>query len=192
MRVKSAMLILALLSVIVTIACSSGPSEKEVKATLEGVLAVLDILPDGLNEGVAAGFQDSDVVEFTFNNEDFTIVQDARLDLNRDSGQLNMEMVWILEDYEDPQSGHALNGTIALSSSGNILEQSTSDEELELAFDLNFSGGAVRSVAFIINQDDMASETIPNLMVNGQPYTFAENISLSTLVSKGFSALRIR
>ena len=100
-----------LLLILVVSACSSGPSDKDVEDAFQVITQILDILPNGFHEGIAVGLQDSDVVEFTFNNEDFTIVQDGRLDLNREQGNLDIVMLWTLDDYLEPQSGMVVNGT---------------------------------------------------------------------------------
>ena len=154
-------------------------------------MQILDILPNGFHEGIAAGLQDSDMVEFTFNNEDFTIVQDGRLDLNREQGHLDIEMLWTLDDYEEAQSGLVVNGTIELQGSGNIFDKSANDEDLALEFDLNFSEGAVNSVAFLLNEEAISAQTIPTIRVNGEPYQF-ENRSIVAMLNKGFSAVRIQ
>ncbi|MDJ0809389.1 MAG: hypothetical protein QNJ01_04765 [Desulfobacterales bacterium] len=190
MKIKSLCLCLSLLVILFATACSQGPTDEDVEATLDVITQILDTLPNGLHEGIAAGLQDSNVVEFNFNNEDFTIVQDGRLDLNREDGLLDMEMLWTLEDFVEPGSGHTVNGTIELTASGNIFEKSDLPENMALELDLNFSEGVVSTVAFVLDEEAMAAESIPTITVNGEPYQFKDQ-SIAAMLNKGITGLSI-
>ncbi len=190
MKTKRFCLCLSLFVILFSSACSRGPSDADVETTLDVITQILDTLPNGLHEGIAAGLQDSNVVEFNFNNEDFSIVQDGRLDLNREDGHLDMEMLWTLEDYVEPGSGHTVNGTIGLTASGSIFEKSDLPDNMALEFDLNFSEGVVTTVAFVLDEEAMATETIPTIEVNGEPYQFKDR-SIAAMLNKGISGLSI-
>ncbi len=191
MKPKSLCLCFALLSILIISACSRGPSDEDVGAAFDVVNQILDNLPNGLNAGIVAGLQDSDLVEFTFNNDDYSIVQDGRLDLIREQGHLDMEFLWTLSDYVEPRSGQGVNGTIKITGSGNIYDQETITEDMGMELDLNFNTGAVTSMAFILDNEVMSSQTIPPIKVNGEPYQI-QDPSFAAMLKQGLSVMRIQ
>ncbi len=189
MLLKSVRIICALFLFGNIVSCGGGVSEKDVERIIVSAFEATQTLPLSLDQWIIDEFQYQSVVENIKNNDDYTLTQESRFGLDKDNGDISMEVVWKMDGYQEPTSGSEFTGAIAVYFSGNVHDQKDVEDEIEISFDLSIYGDKVDTIAFTMAPDDHRIESPPDLRVNGKPYAFDNDLSFIASVTNTFKSL---
>ncbi len=189
MLVKSLRSVCVLFLIMGIISCSSGYSEKDVERIIVSAFEATQTLPLSLDQWIIDEFQYKSLVENIKNNDDYTLTQESRFGLDKDNGDISMEVVWTMDGYQEPTSGSEFTGAIAVNFSGNVHDQKDAEDEIEISFDLSIHGDKVDTIAFTMAPDDHRIESPADLRVNGEPYAFNNDLSFISSVTNTFKYL---
>lgn len=182
--------VFGLFFVMLLVSCSGGPTDENVRDAMEGAFEAIDVLPIDFDESALEKFHYRDNVTISKHNDDYTLILDISFGLNRDSGRMDLELLWTYDGYIEPKSGNALYGTTTITGFGNIYDNSYSEEDISAKCDLNYSGGKVESLSFTLDEAAMAKNEMPDLLVNGAPYVFSVQPEYSPFIRQAISFMR--
>ena len=189
MLVKSLRSVCALLLFGSIISCGSRVSEKDVERIIVSAFEATQTLPLSLDQWIIDEFQYKSVVENIKNNDDYTLTQESRFGIDKDNGDVSMEVVWKMDGYQEPTSGSEFTGAIAVNFSGNVHDDTDAEDEIEISFDLSIYGDKVDTIAFTMAPDEHRIESPPDLRVNGEPFAFHHDLSFIASVTNTFKSL---
>jgi hypothetical protein len=184
--------IIVLFFALLLVSCSSGPTDQNVWDAMEGGFHALDLVPTELDESMLDKFNYRDDVTISNHNDDYTISQDIKFELDRDSGRLDLELLWTYDGYIEPKSGNALYGTTIFTGFGNIYDNSFSEDDIIIKCDLNYSGGKVETLSFTLDKEAISKQEIPDLLVNGTPFAFSVQPEYSSFIKQAMSFIRLQ
>lgn len=146
-----------------------GPSDEDVVAALDPAMsAFMSLSMD--DQDLVSQLQYQDTAELSHENEYRTVMHQMTFQLDREKMFLTLSGVCTLDDYFDEASGYMMSGTIKYDLSGHI--QNQSDLTMEMVFDMEYTGGPVKSVTFSANDQTIQGMHQPLIYVNGKEHVF--------------------
>ena len=144
-----------------------------------------------MNEETMKRFAYDETLQDSFNNENYTVIQDIDCSLDKDNGILSIAGTCKFNSYKEPQSKLVINGAIQYAMTGNIFQENP-DVTFDIDFDTQYKKSKVKSVSFKLGQENIRNRVLPPLSVNGKEYVMDRDKAgnVMNIFNKGVSIFK--